>query len=106
MDDQSETPAMIMTVLEARVAREHWRRLQRAFERELRQLPAQLVQTLLVQSADDPALWRVLTIWRSREALAEYRHSVEVPAGIVMFQSAGAEPTLSIFEVAVSARNQ
>jgi quinol monooxygenase YgiN len=106
MDDQNATPAMIMTVLEAHVAQEHWTHLRQAFERDLRGLPAQLVQSFLVQSADDPTLWRVVTNWRSREALAEYRDSVEVPAGIVMFRSAGAEPALSIFEVAVSARNQ
>ena len=40
----------------------------------------------------------------SREALAEYRRSVEVPGGILIFRSVGAEPTLSIFEVAASIR--
>jgi quinol monooxygenase YgiN len=106
MDDQNATPAMVMTVLEARIAEEHWTRLKQIYEGGLQQLPAQRVQTYLIQSADDPTLWRVISIWRSREALAEYRRSVEVPGGILIFRSVGAEPTLSIFEVAASIHNR
>jgi len=39
-------------------------------------------------------------VWR-REALDEYRRSVETPGGVLRFRAAGAEPTLSIFDVAV-----
>ena len=39
-------------------------------------------------------------IWRSREALEEYRRSVSTPTGIAMFQSVGAEPMVSVWSVA------
>ena len=103
MDDQQTAPAMVMTVLEARVAEAYWPRLRQAFEDAAAQLPAQIVQSFLVQGADDPALWRVVTVWRSREALTEYRRSVEVAGGVLMFRAVEAEPTLAIFDVAVHA---
>lgn len=87
----------VMTVLEARIAPEQWA----AFEQAYRggQIPPQMLQAFLVQSATDRAVWRAVSIWRSREALDEYRRSVEAPAGILFFRSVGAEPTLSVFEV-------
>jgi heme-degrading monooxygenase HmoA len=59
------------------------------------------VHSFLVQGADDPALWRVVTVWHSRDALAAYRRSVEVAGGVLMFRAVGAEPVLAIFDVAV-----
>ncbi|MGH8946499.1 MAG: hypothetical protein ACRDVL_10145 [Acidimicrobiia bacterium] len=44
--------------------------------------------------------WRIVTVWESRQGLEEYRTSDEKPAGVLMFNSAGAEPTLTVFEVA------
>lgn len=104
MDDQNEAPTRIMTVLEASVAEAHWTRLQQSFATSLQQLPAQIEQSFLVQSTEDPALWRVVTVWRSREALDTYRRSVEVAEGVLMFRAAGAEPALAIFEVADGSR--
>ena len=57
------------------------------------------MQTLLVQGTADPGLWRVITIWRSRAALDEYRRSVETPGGVRILRSVGAEPRLTIFDV-------
>jgi len=89
----------VMTVLEGRVAPDQWETLRRAFASGGDNLPPQMLQTFLVQSAQDPSLWRGITVWRSREALDEYRRSVATPGGVLFFRSAGAEPTLSIFEV-------
>src|SRR5512135_2521688 len=91
---------MIMTVLEAHVREERWAELVAAYESGNQNLPRQMVQTLLAQDTGDPTLWRGISIWHSREALQEYRQSVETPGGVLMFRAAGAEPSLSIFEVA------
>jgi hypothetical protein len=91
---------MVMTVLEARVAPEQWAALEQAFQQAGDRLPPQMVESFLVHSTTDPALWRGISLWRSREALDEYRRSVETPGGVLFFRSAGVEPTLSIFEVA------
>ncbi len=89
----------VMTVLEAHVAPERWEDLQHAFASGGGQLPPQMLQMFLVQSAADHSQWRAISVWRSREALDEYRRSVETPGGVLFFRSAGAEPALSIFEV-------
>jgi quinol monooxygenase YgiN len=87
----------VMTVLEARVAPEQWGTLQTLYQGA--HLPSQMLQAFLVQSADDPAQWRGVSIWRSRAALEEYRRSVETPGGVAMFRAAGAEPTLARWTV-------
>ena len=92
---------MVMTILEAHVAPENWAALEQAYQQGSARRPGQMVQSFLVHSTEDPTLWRGISVWRSREALDEYRRSVETPGGVLMFRAAGAEPTLSIFDVAV-----
>lgn len=90
---------MVITVLEAHVASEKASILKQAFEAGLKELPPQMLQTFLVNSSDDPTLWRGISVWCSRSALMEYRQSVDTPEGILMFRAAGAEPKLSILDV-------
>jgi hypothetical protein len=96
---------MVMTVLEAHVVTEQWEVLRQIFTEHSSTIPPQMVQSLIVQSAADPTLWQIISIWHNREALQEYRRSVETPNGILMFRSAGAEPTLTIFDVVVEAHS-
>lgn len=91
--------AKVMTVLEARVAQERWADLERAFASLGAQRPAPLETSYLVQAMDDPALWRLVGLWRSRDELEQYRQSVEAPGGVLLFRSIGAEPAMSLFEV-------
>lgn len=90
---------MIITQLEGRVSPEKSDMLKAAFDKALNQLPSAIEQSYLVQDRTDNDVWRVITIWKSREALQSYRQSVETPEGIVMFREAGTEPALSISEV-------
>lgn len=94
----------VMTILEAQVELDMIPALQAAYHNGLgHALPPQMTQTFLVQSASDKKLWRIISIWKSREALDEMRNSGQTPEGILMFRAAGAEPKLSIFDVAASA---
>jgi hypothetical protein len=95
---------MVMTILEAHVHPEKWAVLEEAYSEGAAVLPPPIAQTFLVQSADDPTMWRITTLWRSREGLEEYRQSVETPAGVLMFRAAGGEPILSIFDVRFHAK--
>jgi hypothetical protein len=61
------------------------------------QLPAAVVHTALVQG--DANDWRIVTLWRSREQLEEYRRRVGTAAAIKIFRDAGAEPTVAVFDV-------
>jgi heme-degrading monooxygenase HmoA len=91
---------MVMTILEAHVSADQWGILEKAYAQETQgALTPGIVQTYLAHSINDPGLWRILTVWRSREVLDEMRKQ-GTPRGVVMFREAGAEPVLSIFEVA------
>lgn len=94
---------MIMTILEAHVASEKWAALEQAYEAGTERIPPQIMQTFLVQGSADPTLWRIISVWRSREALEEYQRSAETPGGVLIFRAANAEPTLSVFDVIVHA---
>ena len=94
---------MVVTTLEAHVLAEKWSVLRDAYTSGLSQLPPQMVQTLLLQSAADQSLWQIVSVWKSRETLDEMRNSGETSAGVVMFRAAGVEPKLSIFSVSASA---
>jgi hypothetical protein len=90
---------MLLTILEARISAGEDVSLQRAFEAAIAEgLPAGLLRTELIRDARDPAVWRIQTLWASREALEAMR-GAGTPAGVLMFRAAGAEPSLSIFEV-------
>lgn len=90
---------MVITQLEARVTADQWDALKRVFHEANQQLPAAIDQSFLIQHSTEQELWRILTVWRSREALDAYRASVQTPGGVLMFRSAGAEPTLTMFDV-------
>lgn len=94
---------MILTILEATVAAEQWPTLQQAYQQGIAHLPAQMVQTFLVQQAKDQTRWQILSLWHSREALDEYRQATGTPEGILWFRAAGAEPSLVVSQVVAHA---
>jgi len=94
---------MVMTILEAHVAPEKSAVLEQDYQTAITKLDPGIKQTFLLHSATDSTLWRIITVWRSREALDEVRQSGQTPRGVLMFRAAGVEPTLSIFDVAAYA---
>ena len=93
---------MVITKLEAPVSEEQAAGLVDEFGSTGDALPPFIVESFLVRAAESD-LWRIVTVWASRDDLDEYRTSVETPEGVRMFRSAGAEPTLTIFDVAAHA---
>jgi heme-degrading monooxygenase HmoA len=92
---------MILTVLEARLDDGADEALQSAYATAIAagDRPPGLVHSELIRDANDPRRWRIQKWWESRQALQELRSQGTPPAGILMFRSAGAEPSVSIFEV-------
>ena len=90
---------MLVTILEAEVAPEQSSALRSAFDQAGDQLPPAIRETFLMH-VEGSDVWRIATVWNSREELEDYRRSVKTPGGIIMFRSAGAEPTLTIHDVA------
>lgn len=96
-------PDIVVTALSAEVGPDRADDLFGAY-RALADLPPIIVESFLL-SAVDRDLWRISTVFTSREDLdamrEEMRASGQVPAGVQVFRSAGgADPELTIFEVA------
>jgi heme-degrading monooxygenase HmoA len=89
---------MVLTILEATVAPGRAENLRAAFRNAASQVPAGFIRSHLVCSAADPERWRIETLWASRDALAAMRQA-GTPAGVLMFRAAGAEATLTIYDV-------
>lgn len=70
-----------------------------AFKDAVVQLDPGIEQTFLARSSADPTLWRIITLWRDREALDAMRASGETPRGVLLFREAGAEPSLAVFTI-------
>jgi quinol monooxygenase YgiN len=85
---------MIITILEANVDNSKWDDLKSGFDKMVEILPEQVVQSLLIQNSQTPESWKLVTLWKSREAFAEYRKSAttSTPAGVAFFRSVGVEP--------------
>lgn len=97
---------MVITILEAHVEPQKWMDLQNDYQTRTVELPPQMVRTFLMQDIADPSIWRILSVWKSREALDEMRNSGETPAGVLMFRRVDAEPNLSIWSVPASAPSE
>jgi heme-degrading monooxygenase HmoA len=87
-------------MLEAHVAADKSAALLSAFGEATGELDEGIEETFLAQNAADPSQWKIITVWRNREVLEAMRQSGETPRGVLMFRSADAEPTLSVYEVA------
>ena len=92
---------MVMTVLDANLEPGKESALEAAYAAAVTSgsRPPGLVRSELLRDAFDPSHWRIQTWWASRQALEAMRGTGTPPAGVLMFRAAGAEPTVSIFEV-------
>ena len=89
----------VVTVLEASVLPDRGEDLQAAWTAVASgPLPAGLVRSHLLRDSNDPSRWRIETVWESRDALSVMRRAGK-PKGVQMFEAAGAEPALSVFEM-------
>lgn len=95
-----EVKNMVITVLEAQVTPGQVEALQTAYQQAVQHLDPGIVETFLLRGSRDPDRWQIVTLWESRTALDTMRQSGETPRGVLIFRSAGAEPQLSVFEVA------
>lgn len=91
---------MIVTMLEARVAEERTEDLLAAYRGRTGDLPPGMVETFLLRDHLDPGRWRIVTVWAGWEELTAMRATTPTPGGILIFRAAGAEPVLTVFDVA------
>jgi hypothetical protein len=87
----------VLTVLEAQVAPNSEPALQAAYRDAAGgPFPPGFVRSTLLRAAN--GTWRIETLWESRAALEAMR-GAGTPRGLLIFRAAGAEPSLTVFDV-------
>ena len=98
----------VITIVSATVRPEREQQLIAAYRSVTSVLPSELRQSFLVRrdspggsggSGRDAHEWRIVSVWRSREQLDQYRRSVGTQPAIEMLRAAGGDPTMSTFSV-------
>src|SRR6266487_7211925 len=56
-------------------------------------------RSMLLRDTKEEGLYRISTLWDSREALEQMRKNTPVPFAVQIFRTHGAEPNVRIFEV-------
>lgn len=86
----------IVTLLEAHVPHARQPDLEAAYSAAADDgFPPGLLRSTLLQDINDPTLWRIETLWESRESLVAMR-GTGTPRGVLIFRAAGAEPTVMV----------
>jgi hypothetical protein len=92
---------MVLTVLEAEIDPGRERELMASYREAAGETPPPfLVRSFLVRSTEKRSRFRIMTVFRSAEDLAAMRSSGTTPRGVQIFNAAGADPTLEVFEIA------
>jgi hypothetical protein len=90
---------MVMSVLEANVPPNKWEELKVSFRHSTKLLPPQICETLLVQSIDDPQLWKVVTVWHIKKHIRRVQDTMRQCGAAEIFRAIGIEPLQGIFNI-------
>ena len=89
---------LVLSITSPTVPPESAAALTEAYREVTAKMPHSVLQTVLAKGdADD---WRIITLWRSREQMLEYRRKVGTSAAVKIFRDLHAEPTVTELDVA------
>lgn len=94
---------MVITILEAGIPSDRLANAEVVFREGMKELPDEIIESFFVRDENHSNRFRLVTVWRSMEALLAMRQSGVKPKGVQMFEEVGAKPELSIFDVVVHA---
>lgn len=94
---------MVITTLEGVILPRNQATLINTYRELVADLPPEIVETFLVQDEAKPNVWRIVTVWRSREDLKAMR-SRGTPTGVLIFRAAQSEPKLTVNQVEIHVR--
>jgi hypothetical protein len=95
---------MVMSVLEAYVPPAKWEELKLAYRHATETVPPQIRETILIQSVEDPQMWKILTCWHSKRHVKVVQDQYLKCGAAEIFRSIGIEPTQGLFNIMMSAR--
>ena len=94
-----EGGTMFVTVLRGQIAQENWGRLRQQYERQIQSIPDGLMETFLIQSHDQPALWEIVTFWQNESFFERARGQKKMTACEMILIDAGSVPERSMYQV-------
>lgn len=90
----------VITIVEGKVPISKAREFEMAYA-SLKQgpFPPGWLRSSLLRNGDNPEIYRIETVWESREALEKYRSSTQIPKAIELFQKVKASPRVEIYDI-------
>lgn len=88
---------MFVTIVEGAIEANREGDLRSAWEDKTAALPAGFIESSLLRAED--GIWRIVTVWESKEVVMAMRASGEPPAAPIMFEQAGSKPSVSMWTV-------
>jgi hypothetical protein len=95
---------MVMSVLEANVPISKWDELKACFRLSTEILPPQICETLLIQSIDDPQVWKVVTMWHVKKHIKRVQDTMRQCGAAEIFRAIGIEPRQALHNIIIKAR--
>jgi hypothetical protein len=96
---EKETLQMIITILEGHIPANRWNDFENSYRDVIKHLPIQLKETFLTQDEHDTTLWRVITVWKTREDFEEIKFNPVFHSWAELYRSVGVESTQRTFNV-------
>lgn len=90
---------MIITILEGHVPANRWNDFENSYRQVIKHVPVQIKETFLLQDENDPTLWRVISVWKSREDFNEIKFNPIFHTCAELYSAVGVESSRRIFEV-------
>lgn len=97
---------MMMVILEAHISPDKWDEFESAYKASTLALAEGVVETRLIHSAIDPTYWRILTVWRDRDALEKMKKANKDLPGVHLFRDASTEPRVAIYQIVAQATEE
>jgi heme-degrading monooxygenase HmoA len=93
----------VMTVVEGKVPASRVHEFETAYASiKGEQKPPGWKRSMLLRDTKEQGLYRISTLWETREALDAMRKSTSVPVAIALFRNVGVEPDVRIFEIPIT----
>ena len=89
----------IVTVVEGAVPAGKEAELEQAFKEAKQQAaPQGLLTSTLLRNVNQPQIYRIQTVWLSKEVLEKMRQTTATPKAFELFQKVGAKAQLQVYE--------
>jgi hypothetical protein len=90
---------MFISILRGYVSQVNWSILEQSFAQAIRKIPDGLEQSLLIQSEEDPHLWQIVSLWKSKEIYLSHHANKVTETCTQLFCEAGSIPERLTFDV-------